>query len=142
MNREAIYSAFFELVRGVADFKTTERRWRGWAEVPPAEQPALFMAQVRETHQVVTKLPPVWMLHVELWVYVNSGSGVNELPATQLNGVLDALTNALMPPVPQGEQTLGGLVHRCRIDGEVNTDEGTFGDQAVAVIPVTIFVSQ
>ena len=35
-----------------------------------------------------------------------------------------------------GKQTLGGLVHDCRIAGDIETDEGRLGDQAVAIIPI------
>jgi hypothetical protein len=36
--------------------------------------------------------------------------------------------------------TLGGLVNYCRIEGDIETDEGLLGEQAVAIIPVSILV--
>jgi hypothetical protein len=57
------------------------------------------------------------------------------LPAIALNQLVDAIELALSPGPAFEEQTLGGLVSHCRIVGEIETDEGVLGDQAVAIIP-------
>ena len=54
MNRELIYSKFFDLVKGVADFKTASRRLKHWSDVAPAQQPALFVSQRTEINNKQT----------------------------------------------------------------------------------------
>lgn len=143
MNREAIYKALFDRVADAVEFRTVGRRVKAWGDVPPAEQPALFMSQVGEDADVKTKLPTVWTLNVELYIYAYADEAdyVNP-PAKKLNELLDAVTNALLPDKALEEQTLGGLVHRCRISGRIETDEGLLGPQGVAVIPIEIVLPQ
>lgn len=43
--RETIYAALWELGASAAQFTSTNRRLRHWADVAPAEQPALFMSE-------------------------------------------------------------------------------------------------
>jgi len=63
------------------------------------------------------------------------------VPSVQINQILDELEAALAPPPgPSFKQTLGGLVEHCWINGEIQTDEGTLGNQAVAIIPIRMLV--
>jgi len=43
--REAIYGALWSLAAGAASFASANRRLRHWADLAPAEQPALFMSE-------------------------------------------------------------------------------------------------
>lgn len=140
--RETIYSTFFDLVKVAPGLKRTGRRLMHWSELSIPDQPALFMVQNRELAIVQTKLPTKWELKVDLWLYANTGGDEADAPMTILNPIIDAIVNKLLPPSHVGEQTLGGLVERCRIDGSVETDEGTLGTQAVVIIPVSILVPQ
>lgn len=146
-SRESIYAALFTLVSGTTGIKTSGRRIRPWEEVSFSDQPALFQVQKSEEAKVVTHIPTVWTLKVDLVLYVNnsgqdSGPGA-VAPMTIANPIVDAIVTALLPnPATSNEQTLGGLVIRCRIDGEIVTDEGALGNQAVVVIPVTLFAPQ
>jgi hypothetical protein len=136
MNREAIYSALWALVSSVDGFITKSRRIEHWANVPPAEQPAMFQMQTAETAEVTTKLPTKWTFHVDLYLYAVTNDG--RAPAQVLNPLIDAVCNQLKPQFC--DQTLGGLVHRCRIAGAIRTDEGALGDQGVVIIPIEILV--
>ena len=139
MNRETIYSALFNLLSNAAVFQTTSRRLQHWSDVPAISQPALFMAQKRELAQTVPPLPTVWTLVVDVYVYVNTGNNVNDtVPASLINPLIDALTATLAPDPITNKQTLGGLVQHAWIEGEIITDEGWLGDQAIAVIPIYI----
>ena len=140
MNREAIYSALWAKVSGLSQFKVTSRRVRLWMDVPSVEQPALFMAQTGESARKMTRQPKVWTFNVELYIYVHTGEDMNTDPATLLNPCVDAVDTALKPASYGVEQTLGGLVERCSIEGGVETSEGALGPQAIAIIPVTIIV--
>jgi hypothetical protein len=87
-------------------------------------------------------MPPLVTLNCRLFVYCESSDPT--LPvSTQMNALLDALTNALAPPMlPHGpfRQTLGGVVQHAGISGEVMIAEGLSG-QSEAVIPIEILVN-
>jgi hypothetical protein len=138
--RETVYAALFALVETAADFVTIDRRLRHWADVAPAEQPALFLCQKGETAAIrALGAPTVWTLTVELYLYAHS-SDPYLAPATILNPLLDAVMAALAPQAATGIQDLGlpNMVQHAYIAGKIETDEGVLGDQAVAIVPVEI----
>lgn len=137
MNREAIYSALFGMIVPDA-IVTSGRLLRHWDAVDPAEMPALFQAQRSEKIEqtAANGLPTRWLLGADLYLYVAT-DGVTP-PATVLNPLLDAIVAKLEPTGLGAPQTLGGLVQWARIDGAIETDEGTLGSKAVAIIPVRI----
>ncbi len=141
MNRETVYEALFAKVSGAAQFVTTSRRLKHWDDVSPAEQPALFQIQKSELQQPRKGLPAKVTLHAEFYVYANSGNDPNAVPSKLLNSLMDAIEAALAPAVVDGFQTLGGTVSHCWIEGEIVTDEGVLGAQAVAIIPISILVN-
>lgn len=145
INREQIYSALFARFQGlkIGDspaFVTTSRRLRHWGDVPSEEQPALFQAQVRETASVDTRYPTKWALRVDLYLYTKAD--MDRSPSEIMNPLVDAVVQCLQHDHPvDGRCTLGGLVHHARVNGTIETDEGTLGDQAVSIIPVEILVN-
>ena len=138
--RETIYAALWELGASAAQFTSTNRRLRHWADVAPAEQPALFMSE-KGGQAAIKKLgaPIVWTLYAEFYVYAHS-SDPYLAPAPILNPLLDALEAALSPSPITGIQNLGlpQMVQHAYIAGKVQTDEGVLGDQAIAIVPVEI----
>ena len=138
--REAIYVALWELAAAAANFACANRRLRHWADVAPAEQPALFMSE-KGGHATIKALgaPIVWTLHAEFYVYVHS-SDPCLAPSTVLNPLLDALEAALAPSPSTGIQNLGlpDMVQHAYIAGKIETDEGVLGNQAIAIVPVDI----
>jgi len=137
--RETIYVALWELGASAAQFTSTNRRLRHWADVAPAEQPALFMSE-KGGQAAIKKLgaPIVWTLYGEFYVYAHS-SDPYMAPAV-LNPLLDALEAALAPSPTTGIQNLGlqEMVQHAYIAGKIQTDEGVLGDQAIAIVPVEI----
>jgi hypothetical protein len=138
--REVIYGALWSLAAGAANFASANRRLRHWADLAPAEQPALFMSE-KGGHAVTKALggPTIWTLSADFYVYVHS-SDPYLAPAMLLNPLLDALEAALAPSPVTGIQNLGlpAIVQHAYIAGKVETDEGVLGDQAIAIVPVEI----
>jgi hypothetical protein len=138
--REPIYRALWELAAASGAFATASRRLKHWSDVSPAEQPALFMSEKGSMAKVkALGTPVVWSLYADLYVYAHS-SDPYCAPATILNPLLDAVEAALSPVPATGIQDLGlpGQVQHAYIAGKVETDEGTLGDQAIAIVPVEI----
>jgi hypothetical protein len=138
--RESIYAALWALGAGATSFASANRRLRHWADVAPAEQPALFMSE-KGGHAVTKALgaPIVWTLYADFYLYVHS-SDPYLAPAMVLNPLLDALETALAPSPATGIQNLGlpAMVQHAYIAGKIETDEGVLGDQAIAIVPIEI----
>jgi hypothetical protein len=137
--REPIFAALFAKLTASAGYATSSRKLKHWSDVPRDQQPALFLAQGRQSVKTVRGQPSVWTLSAEVYVYVNTSGFSN--PGSALNPLMDAIEAALAGNQGENTQTLGGLVDWCRIEGSIETDEGTLGDQAVAIIPISILVS-
>lgn len=137
MNREAIYQALFDKVKNITGLKTVSRKLKHWNDVPPSEQPALFQIQINESPTQVKGMPAQWDFSASLYLYVNSQDGN---PSTLLNQYLDKIETALKPNY-NGFQELDGLVSHCWIGGTIETDEGVLGDQAVAIVPISIKIA-
>lgn len=140
MNREQIYQALFDKVSALSNFQTKSRTFRHFSDVDSGEQPALFQVQVREEPSTQTGQPTKWLLHVELYLYVHAGESSDNPPSSQLNPILDGITNLFSPDPVSAKQTLGGLVHYVRVSGAIETDEGLLGPQGIAIIPIEISV--
>jgi hypothetical protein len=139
MQREPIYAALFALLSGIPEIKYSSRRLRAFSDIGCVDQPALFMEQKSDSCAVVTRMPSIWTLSVDLLVYINTGGNdPSVVPSSVMNPIIDAVVARLVPPLHIGDQTLGGLVQRCRIDGTIEYVEGVQGDQAFAIIPVQI----
>lgn len=141
MNREAIYGALWVKLQALPGFETRSRRLRHWSEVEKRAQPALFMAQVSETAQTSTGAPTRWQLRVDLYLYVHTTG--QQVPGVVLNPLLDAVCNCVNELHPVSGRSALDVegVQWCRVEGNIETDEGTLGDQAVAIVPVTIFAN-
>lgn len=139
MNREAVYSALWAKLESLDGFVTKSRKLLHWNDVGRFEQPALFMAQGNMQALTVSGQETKWLLHADLYLYVRTGG---EPPAPVINPLIDAVCNAVNEIHPiTGRAALfvdGVDVEYCRVEGVIDTDEGTLGEQAVAVIPVVI----
>ena len=138
-SRESIFAALFALASGATGFATASRTLKSWDAVLPPDQPALFQLEGKQHAKSAYRVGTVWTFRAELYVYVhiaNTTAGADLV--SLLNTQVDAVVAALATPIGLDAQTLGGLVTDVRIDGDVETDEGRLGPQAVAIIPVLI----
>lgn len=142
ISREPIYAALFARLQACYPWVTSSRILKHWADVPAQLQPAMFMTQVGENAETISRQRPKWRLHVKAYVYMHAATQSGVIASQLLNPVLDAVSQALQPDYPtQESQTLGGLVSYARIEGNLETDEGFLGDQAVAIIPITLLTA-
>ena len=140
ITRESVYAALWSLVAQAGAFATASRRLRHWADVSPAEQPAVFLCEKGSEAKVkALGAPVVWTLHADFYLYAHS-SDPYTAPATILNPLLDAVEAALAPSPATGIQDLGmpNVVQHAYISGKIETGEGVLGDQAIAIVPVEI----
>ena len=144
-SREAIASALFALLSTTTGAATASRRLKHWSEVNSVEMPALFLTQGTETFdETFTKVGsmPRKTMNFTAYLYAHSGGLGTSVPSTILNGMIDAIENALRPNLATGQkQTLGNLVVHCYIAGTVQTDEGVLGDTGVAVVPIEVLTT-
>jgi hypothetical protein len=143
-SRETIYAALFTLLSSSAEFRTASRKLVHWSDVGPEEHPAIFQRQVSEDRISQRGVPPKIQLRVEIYVYVHTLAQQLDpavTPAQLMNPLLDALDAALaVDDMSNNVLTLGGLVSHCWVDGKTENFEGLIGDQAVAIIPISILV--
>lgn len=139
MNREAIYSALWAKLEALDGFVTKSRKLLHWNDVKGYDQPALFMAQGDMQAVTTTGQETKWLLRVDVYLYVQTAG---EPPAPIMNPLIDAVCNAVNAVHPiTGKTALvvdGADVEYCRVEGAVETDEGTLGNQAVCIIPIMI----
>lgn len=138
ITRETYYGELANRLRNIPGIKTFGRRLLHVNEVPAAQQPAIFLAQ---TGQVPTYQPGrtiIWELSADIYLYVRDPKGKD--PGPLMNPLMDALCAVFAPDNAMVNAfTLGGLCHKVEM-GQISTDEGTMGEQAIAIIPVTMTV--
>lgn len=140
IEREPIYVALFNKLSTIPGLVTKSRKLLHWNDVAAEQQPALFQAQKAETHTTRTGTPAKVLLELDIYVYVRTSGDAS--PSTKLNAVLDGIMLALAPNPINGRCTLDVPgVEWVRVEGRVETDEGTLGDQAVAIVPINILCS-
>lgn len=141
--RESIYQALFTGIDALAGIKTVSRRLAHWADVTSDTQPYVGISQAKETADTTTGTGTRWQWQVDLYLY--TWSETDQIASTKLNNALDELCNALNyvhPVTGKNQLGLPADVQWCRVDGTIETDEGTLGQQSVAIIPVTILIVQ
>jgi len=148
--RETIYAAFAALLTGITDIGGTKTFKAGGRELPAPDQisgeamPACYVLQIDETPTHVRGVPAIWTFMAEVYLYASTGTQRQLAKSQVLNPLVDAVINVLVP-IQQGqifEQTLGGLVSKCRVSGKVRYGEGLLGDYAIAILPAEITVPQ
>ncbi len=145
IDREAIFAALFALVSPAYAWKSTpSRRLKLWGDVPLEQRPALFQFEGTEEGYTYTQSPnPKRVLEARLFVYTNC-KDTNVVGATQMNQIITAIETALLPQISDTKggngqrNSLGGLVHSCRIEGRVFRDPGDLDGDGLLRIPVII----
>ncbi len=144
-NREAIYAALFALWTPAYSWKQTpSRRLKLWAEVQLEDRPTAYQFEgAEESYDWTNQVNPKVVLTAQIFVYFNS-KDPNVIGSTEMNTVLDAIHNRLIPSgrdLTTGRQTLGGLVHSARIQGSVTRVPGDIDGDGMAIVPIRILVN-
>lgn len=146
MDREQIFVALYNLIADNIDshldftIKKKSRVLKHWDDVMPVEQPCIFLTKGHEKIRQTTGLNSEIVMSANVWVYAQHKDKTVS-PATISNKILDALQKCLVTDSPTNTLTLGGLVHHCWIEGDVVTDEGFLGTQAVIQVPINILTT-
>lgn len=141
MSREAAFSALFARVSAAYGWALASRRLKLWSEVPPGQRPALFQLESGpESYQWTSLATPRRSFDAKLLLYFDARDP-SRPGACALNQALDALDAALAPAgadLARGRQTLGGVVHDCRIVGVPVRDPGDLDGDGLAVVSVRL----
>lgn len=145
---EPIYQALFDKVKTTNGIVTATRRAKTWADIDPVMTPALFMIQIEEKVEnsfydkaSITNMPGRWTLRCVLLLYCHAGGGLDSVnPVETLNPIKDAIRDKLESDM-DGLQTLGGLVHRCRVVNVQTFTSGEQNDLAECALTVEIYLT-
>lgn len=144
ISREQIAVAFFDLIRGAANFTATSRRFVHWDQVNETQMPFLTMLKTGEQRGRQNEGLPALTINAHVFVYLSAGMDPEDVPDTAMNVLLDAIDAAVTPSgsdiLNGNRQTLGGLVSHCYPFGPVFVDTGDTDGKAVAAIPFQILV--
>lgn len=138
--REAAMAALFSVLGGAYAFAAKSRRLRDPEDVPGEKRPAFFLVEHEDDyHASAVNLPVITEMTVYAMIYTDTPLD-NDIPATQVNEILDAFDTALAGKgwIDDGRQTLGGLVYACMIEGTVIRSSGDTTGKAVTALPIKL----
>ncbi|MFZ0607403.1 MAG: hypothetical protein WAM75_06980, partial [Xanthobacteraceae bacterium] len=117
VTREQISVAFFNLIKGAADFTATSRRFVHWDQVNETQMPFLTMLKTGEQRGRQCEGLPALTINAHVFIYLSAGLDPEDVPDSAMNAVLDAIDAAVAPSgadaLGGNRQTLGGLVSHC-----------------------------
>ncbi len=141
MSREAAFSALFAAVSVAYPWGLASRRMKLWSEVPSAMRPAFFQLESGpETYQWTSPATPQRTFEAKLFLYFDARDPSTP-GTTAINQALDAIDAALAPSgadLSSGRQTLGGVVHDCKINAVPVRDTGDLDGDGLAVVSVRL----
>ncbi len=142
VTREMIMEALFTKLQtaGVA-FKHYSRRMKLWGEVADELKPSMIMTERPEGWvRTGEQNPGKTTLEVLLFIYIVDGKDPDATPIIRMNNLLDVVDTVLAPPPLEQNQTLGGLVSHCWIEGEIYKEPGDLDGDGIAIVPIKILV--
>ena len=143
MDAEPIYAALFQLGAGLAwsggALAYASRRVKTFEDLPA--QPALCQAETDETMAQVTRQQATTTLGASWLIYHQAGKDDDAVPAETSNAILAGVRALFVDATdPSFAQTLGGLVHKCWIEGRIQKFQGDLDGQTLIVVPIKVLV--
>jgi hypothetical protein len=142
VDSESIYQALFDLTAGLAwapsgALAFSSRRVKTFEDLPA--QPALCQAETDETVAQRTGMQPTTTLGASWLIFHQAGKDDGAIPAQTTNAILAAVRALFVDPTdPDYAQTLGGLVHKCWIEGRIQKFQGDLDGQTLIVVPIKV----
>lgn len=162
LKREQAVAALFDRLSNfpalTAQMITFSRAYKLPTEVPPEQQPALFLVATEYVmHNPSTGMAPFQLAHphihqikCSIYIYATQVTEDTNPEGNLLNPIIDAVEDAIAfkPGVDAFDQrgvehtNLGGLVERCSFDGRdpIMVVSGTGSLQATIIIPIEILI--
>src|SRR5580698_11034166 len=97
ITREQISVAFFNLIKGAADFTATSRRFVHWDQVNETQMPFLTMLKAGEVRGRQSEGLPTLTINAHVFVYLSAGMDPQDVPDSAMNALLDAIDTAAAP---------------------------------------------
>ena len=141
--REAALAALLTALSSAATFGVVTRRLLAPEQMCSIGSPGLaLVVHHEEYHRPNFAVPPKRTITASVLIYVNAGAAnPNAVPDSLLNPIIDGIDTALKADNGASNLcTLGGLVSHCSYSGSITITEGTLGDEAVALVPISILV--
>jgi hypothetical protein len=147
-SREQIADAVFALLQNVPGLRTVSRRTRLPTQIGQNEMPALFLWG--DGVDLYTKEPRgaglrrVYEMHAVLLFVSPHQDGDDRTGAEVMHPLLDEIERVVTAPDDflANANTLGGMVERCWIEGEVVKATGDTDPKGIgaAVVPIKVMV--
>lgn len=137
LDRSGVHAALFGRLQArlSGSCPTVSSRIKFWGDVPPSEQPALFLEQNEQVgHQERPGLPTLWIMPFTAYLYVTDDTA--DGPAARLNQLADLVELA----VEDVAKALGSNAYDARVV-RMTTDEGALvsqGGLGVALVHIEI----
>jgi hypothetical protein len=145
VSREVIASALWGRLGAIPGIRTSGRKPKDRDQIAASDCPALFLGVGGSAIVGAAGTFRLWRLEFVAYLHVSEGSQAG--PSGQLNDFLDAIEAALARGTTDQaglgngtDTTLGGLVLSARV-ASVETDEGSFGDRAVALVTIEVMAA-
>lgn len=152
LNREQLFSTLFTRLTLLGGFAYYSRQFKTYDDLEASQQPALLMVKGSESVVNSRGLPPTWTLNGNIYIYCRNDRDLETSSSIQLNQLLTVVESAFertatettvanAPYQDMGSDyltTLNGLCSHAWINGSIQTDEGTLGQQAIAIVPFEI----
>jgi hypothetical protein len=124
-------------VNGALTWRTVSNRLRLWGDVSPDQQPAAFLVTHREADEYRGLGLYRRRLDLGVWCYTRSD---NSPGANDLDTIMESFEAAFNVPddMTTGNNTLGGLVYFCRIEGKTFKDPGDIDSQTLLIVPLCV----
>ena len=124
INRNQIYEALASYLQtNLTSVKKVDRQLKDFNKVNASDCPILFCVQSKEQCDTTTKMMTKWIFSVDLILYINQGSKTIQTPYLIANDIVDEicfLFSSQRNFETDGRQTLNGLVHTCKLSGQID----------------------
>lgn len=141
MNRTPIYAALISTLEAMVTagaVKSVRRPKSGQDFASPPVVPCALVVGDKEIVSQTQRLPRRIELVVDIHLHADVPTTL--VPADRIDALLEALDVALDPAPGKEVQTLGGIVHHCWIEGDIERFELLPGNRCLAIVPVHILV--